>query len=691
METNPNVDPDAPFPHDETTPQATPTENPPPEPAAASAPEIAAEAAAAEALPEPLVEVAAEQPLAPSQPEAPPVDEPEPSQVEEEVSDTVLNVSPEETTVVPEPEVTETPSAGEPQAEPSEAPAAAETEEATIPSEAGQPEQPVQLELEAPQETMTEGEGAQAEASQEGVQDELATLANQALTARLSPADEERATTLLKEALLDGRAGVIRAISALPKLPWVVGVNAVTTVWPELKTVFRSQMLAGLVKTDGDAAKRMRLSLARALFKQDVPIALKIIVGASKEMRDRETGAMSPKHSQIFANVLIGRAKPWIAQVPLADLKPNDADIVVNCALLSAFSLPHAPITQLGIIKWAAEAGRLGKLHQPVIDAAQKSLSRWSGKWQNALRKEVADLPESFTAVLKAAPSKEAPQPAAEGAPQKPAEAGAEERTEASEEIADKGPAPEPDSESEAAEVVGERGVAIEEEADAESAEAKQETAPEQARTEEGAEQGKSKQRPVYESKTVPRKAQQGQPQQPAPQKGGPALKEASVPDLIRQLESQFQSLRSELNTTQSKLRQRDEDLRRAQKKASERASVPIIEGEPTPEELARLNRQLESRNQELQARIEELLADSEARAVSVGAVSGEPVQDLNVQLRTLLGLKLQEDYEDFLALEKESPDIVVQQHYRTVLRHVFEVLTREGVQFEVARHEEVL
>ena len=47
----------------------------------------------------------------------------------------------------------------------------------------------------------------------------------------------------------------------------------------------------------------------------------------------------------------------------------------------------------------------------------------------------------------------------------------------------------------------------------------------------------------------------------------------------------------------------------------------------------------------------------------------------LHTQLRTLLALKLQEDFADFLALKKETNDIVVQQHYRTVLEHVFEVL----------------
>ena len=53
-----------------------------------------------------------------------------------------------------------------------------------------------------------------------------------------------------------------------------------------------------------------------------------------------------------------------------------------------------------------------------------------------------------------------------------------------------------------------------------------------------------------------------------------------------------------------------------------------IIEGEPTPDELARLNLQLEARNAELQARIEDLMQHSEDVATSVGAMSGEPVSD---------------------------------------------------------------
>ena len=45
--------------------------------------------------------------------------------------------------------------------------------------------------------------------------------------------------------------------------------------------------------------------------------------------------------------------------------------------------------------------------------------------------------------------------------------------------------------------------------------------------------------------------------------------------------------------------------------------------------------------------------------------------------------MKLQEDYADFLALENESLSAVVQQHYRTLLRHIFEVLKAENIHFQ--------
>jgi hypothetical protein len=144
-------------------------------------------------------------------------------------------------------------------------------------------------------------------------------------------------------------------------------------------------------------------------------------------------------------------------------------------------------------------------------------------------------------------------------------------------------------------------------------------------------------------------------------------------------VESYVNGLRSELQSAQRQLLKREEERRH---RRAERPPALVNPGELSIEELIRVNHQLEFRNAELQAHIQELTLDSEMRATSRGLISGAEPPDPNTELRTLLGFKLKEDREDFLALEQEARDLVVQQHYRTVLRHVFEVLEAEGIQF---------
>ncbi len=496
---------------------------------------------------------------------------------------------------------------------------------------------------EAVQENPPEGEPAvenSADASAPGAPDELGQLAEAASRARLSATDEDRLVTVLKEALLGGRAGVARAVEVLPMLPWIVGVRGVEQVWPDLTAGFRTQLLSGLAKDESDAARRMRLSLARALFKFDVPVALKVALGVLKDLREKETGGMSQRNAQIISNVFIGRGKPWLAQLPLADLKPAEVDLLVQSAVLAVFSVSHPPVTQLGVLKWAQEAGRLDKLSESALAAALAGVSRWTAKWQNALRKEVAELPEVIAAALKPAPP------------------------------VDQEDAVRPDEPLAAKENAV--GTLDDEDEDEEDDDEDEETdAP------------AKKERPVYEPRPQrtpqgeePRE-REGQRERPVytPRNAGSAAgaggRGFNLNEALKGIEAHVQSLRNELATAQARVRQKDDDRRprRAEKVGA------IIEGEPTPEELARLNVQLEGRNAELQARIEELTQHSEDLAVSVGAVSGEPVNDAAVQLRTLLALKLRDHFADFLALEKDSNDIVVRQHYPTIMRQVFEVL----------------
>ena len=312
------------------------------------------------------------------------------------------------------------------------------------------------------------GEEASAVEGAEKAIDPLTALAERASKGRLPAAEEERVAQLLSAALRGSRDDVARSVELLPNLPWVIAVNGVTTAWPEMKPTMRNRLLAGLGRLETDAARRVRLSLARGLFKLDPAVSTKIAVTVAKEMRDKETGAVSAKNAQIFSNVLIGRARPWIAQLPLQDLKAGDADALVQCALTVVFLQPHTPVTQLGVLKWASEAGKLAKINPAAAEAISKGLSRWSAKWQASLRREVNDLPESILSALKT----EAPPPAAP--PTRSGDTDAEDEVNGGKSDESEAPA----------------GGSIE--------------AGDRQDDEEAPAETKVKQRPVYESKTVP-------------------------------------------------------------------------------------------------------------------------------------------------------------------------------------------
>jgi hypothetical protein len=506
---------------------------------------------------------------------------------------------------------------------------------------------------------------------------------------------------------LGGKAPLSHAVRCLPKMPWIVGIRAVETVWAEMKITARNQLLRGLAEDESEQARRIRLSLARALYKLDPAAGLKLLLGVCKEVREKETGALSPKNAQIFNNVFIGKAKPWLTQVSLPDLKPADADLLVQCALAAAFSQPNPPVPLLGLLKWAGQANLLSQLPESTLAILPRGLSRMSLKWQNAIRKEVSHLPESILALLKPAQPQN-PRPSVEE--QAPAEApaadienaeadseGGEESKAATEQDADEGP--------DAEETEGENTEETEETVSPELSDDEKDLDDEDAESEEAEEPAQPrKPRPVYEPRPQrtsgqrdsresrdsrdPREFRDNRDNRDAGGESGrrdrPVYQSRTVgafnlPETLRQIENHVQSLRLELNTAQSKLRQRDDDPRR-----EKRTDKPVpLPGAPSNEELTRLNLQLESRITELQARIDEIEVDAEDRAASLGAHTSEPVADVDQQLRTLLGLKLQEDYADFVALENESTSTVVQQHYRSLLRHIFEVLITEKIPFQ--------
>jgi hypothetical protein len=480
----------------------------------------------------------------------------------------------------------------------------------------------------------------------------LAKAANQ----RLSVSEEEKAIGLIRDRLLAKKDVFLPTVGLLPKLGWAIASKSVGAAWPEMKATAKNALIKILSADESETSRRIRLSIGRSLFKvPDLPAALKLIGGVAREIRDKDTGAITAKDAQMFSNVTIGKGKPWIAQLTLAEMKPADADFLVHAAIFAGFLLNQPPITQIGILKWAAEGGRLEKLHESAQPLVAKGIARMSAKWQSVLRKDVPELPEEIASVLKPV-----------GGP--PVEAASAGETEPEE---DDGLPPELKAEASAAESSATASSAAD--------------APPPAQ----------KERPVYVSKTIPSREQRspertpgaagGQERQDRQERqqgkegksaGGRSL-QFDAQDALRQLEAHINFIKGELKTAESKLRSREHDETR---RARQKPDVPVIPGEPTPEELARLNVQLESRITELQSRIDDLTGDAEARAMSAGAFAAQPETNLDQQLRTLLSIKLQEAYADFLALESQDPDVVVQQHYGTVLREVFAVLKAEGV-----------
>lgn len=588
----------------------------------------------------------------------------------------VAAVEPDSTPVVPAPEPKHTP------LEPN----------ASVPSTSVEPEPNDS----APEATEEGVESAESPAESSNVEPEpapddskdpigaLAALAESGSQKRLSPRDEDRATALLRHCLSTRESAA--ALSAMPKLPWILGVRAIEQAWPQLDAEGKTLLLEQLSTMESEHAVRLRLSVARSLAKIDPPVGVALAGAVAKVMWNEERGALSNDHSKLVGNVFIGRGKPWILQLSLDGLEAPDADAIVSSVVYSAFNVNNPPITQLSILRYAGP--RLAGLHANLLAMVAKGVSRWSGKWQDSLRKEVADLPEAISGTLK---------------PARPAKTeGKEERTPGktegkTESTVEETEIPLPSELEEKLKLAVESGDAeavaaatLEANAWRDAQAAAQATAqPAEPTTEESTEterkgdkrrrgrnerdRDRERERPERTERPAERKERPAyvSREQEAAQKGGGFNLSAT----LKQIESHVSQLRNELSNTQSKLRKAESNVVR---KSSDKVLLSVEEANLSTDELKRLILQLERRNSELQFRVEELLADSETRALATSADA-----DITVQYRTLLKLKLQEDYSDYLALEKNLPEYVVQQHYRSLIRHVFGVLREEGVTLE--------
>lgn len=463
-------------------------------------------------------------------------------------------------------------------------------------------------------------------------EEQLQAIINAAKTSRLSPGDEDRAFQLLKETIPGGPKALPATLDAILSLPWSIAVKAVTEAWPEAKPAGRTRLVSGIAKVDSDVSRRIRLSLARGLHAQDAASALKLISSVCEAMGGAQGGS-STKDRQIFANVMLGKARPWLMNISMAEMKPADAQKLITPALESC---AQAPIfTQIWVLRWICDADKFDTLPMEHIEAIGKSLSRWQPRWKKELRKIIPKLPASLEAALGDSQPRSAA-PAESPAPQAAAPAEASEPSDSSD-----APAPvERDIESEEEEppeAVLERFV--------------EDTRPSQQRSQE----------PRRSDRDRPRDRQQSAP--------GPF----DLNRTLRDIESYVVRLRSELQQAQSAARRREPapDRGRGGRGQQPAASAGDLD------ELRRHNQQLEEQNQELRHRIEELTSDHEDRAATL------EISDSLEQFKTYLGLKLKEDFADYTAISRESLNEVVRRHAHEILGRIFSLLQGEGVRFD--------
>lgn len=238
---------------------------------------------------------------------------------------------------------------------------------------------------------------------------ELTKLSEAAQTAKLSLEQEKQAVSAAKACLSAGKAGIIAAIAPLISLPWIVGVTAIAESWPELKLTARKQLLAALSEETSDQAKRFRLSLSRGLFTIDAPTSIKLAVQVCEEMSGDETSVFSPKDRQIFSNVFIGKGKPWLLHLPLAEMKSAETAPIVCCAIAVCFFGQCPPLTQHSVLVWIAAANPLTDLSAESIDAVANAVKRWQPKLQQQLKEQVAALPPAIADALTARQIQEPP------------------------------------------------------------------------------------------------------------------------------------------------------------------------------------------------------------------------------------------------------------------------------------------
>ena len=455
----------------------------------------------------------------------------------------------------------------------------------------------------------------------------LSSLIEEAKGQRLSPAKEDQAVALLKELLLSNREGIQQALDAAIQLSWGIGVKAVGEAWTGLKDSARRMIIASLNKQDSEQGRRIRMSIARGLFTIDPSVTLKMTAAICGEFLSSEPDAVSPRDRQNFANVFIGKGKPWLHHLDIASLRPIDAGRIIQCATMACFPRQVSPFTQLCLIRWIAASGRFSKQPVEMYALMVQGIERWQPKFCKELLAEVPELPD----VLRQAAEKGAAVAQSEAPPQ---------------------PEELPSAEGE--------NTPIESEKPFTASEPEEEEEPERTRA----------------------RGRRSRSERGSSSGGGARF---DIGRTLQDVQRYVAGLEKELSDAKEKLRRGEGSSGRGRpsRRSANGETLPPEEMQSELESLRRYNEQLEDRCKDLRSQIDDLAGMQEEIASKLGAGSDDPVTDATEQFQITLGVKLRKDFEDFQALEREPEDEVFREHYRILLKSVFETLGSSGIRME--------
>jgi hypothetical protein len=217
------------------------------------------------------------------------------------------------------------------------------------------------------------------------IAEELQRIAAESQNRRLTNPDEQRGAALFRDLVLAGGKSGSAALELLPKLPWFIPVTGTTDAWPQLSPTRKRSFLAALRTIDSEPGRRIRLSLARGLYRVDPDSSVKLLLTTLRLIGD--PGAIGTRERHVFASVILGKNKPWVLQVDLSKLRPNDAEYLAEYVLGSCSSFGNPPVA-MSIIQWAKSVSPLAILPENVQSELEQGMRRWSPRWLRELAKE---------------------------------------------------------------------------------------------------------------------------------------------------------------------------------------------------------------------------------------------------------------------------------------------------------------